>query len=204
MSELPPQPTKVCPKCSVQAQTSGEFCPHCGKSYVQGKSAKPLIFIIAGVVLLAVVGGGFAISLSLSNSRDAEAAEASESAASASANAEEAAAAKEAAAEERAAEEKAAGDALELEYRASTVKDLEQQVKKSAKEGVDDGYFTGPILSASCMAVGGGSTDDLDDKSTKFECLAIYEEHDDGTSSGYPYDATINWDDGSYTWIPQF
>ncbi|WP_166804501.1 hypothetical protein [Cryobacterium algoritolerans] len=49
-------------------------------------------------------------------------------------------------------------------------------------------------------AVGRGSTDDLTAITTTFTCMAINKENADGTSSGYQFSATMNWDDGSCTW----
>jgi hypothetical protein len=44
------------------------------------------------------------------------------------------------------------------------------------------------------------AVDDLTASTTTFDCLAVNEELDDGRASGYGFDATMNWDDGSYTW----
>jgi hypothetical protein len=34
MDESPDgEPTRVCPSCSTQTVTSGQFCPHCGTNY---------------------------------------------------------------------------------------------------------------------------------------------------------------------------
>ncbi len=59
--------------------------------------------------------------------------------------------------------------------------------------------LTGPILSASCTPLGGGSADDLTSLTGTFECIAVNKENVDGTSSGYRFSATIN-SNKDYTW----
>src|SRR5687768_10673652 len=56
MNELP---LRVCPKCSVQAQVEGDFCPRCGASYDRtrrrlGKRSA----LVGGLLLLLVLGAG--------------------------------------------------------------------------------------------------------------------------------------------------
>ncbi|MET0694753.1 MAG: hypothetical protein ABWY56_12545, partial [Propionibacteriaceae bacterium] len=57
-----------------------------------------------------------------------------------------------------------------------------------------------PVISVSCDPVAGGSVNDLDEKTTAFQCFVANEENDDGTLSGYYYHATMNWGTGSYTY----
>src|SRR3954467_3255826 len=54
-----PAPTRVCPHCSTQSQTSGEFCPHCGKSLVrrQRRLSKRAKIIAAGLAVVLLAGG---------------------------------------------------------------------------------------------------------------------------------------------------
>jgi hypothetical protein len=59
--------------------------------------------------------------------------------------------------------------------------------------------LTGPILSVSCTALGGGSSDDLTSLTGTFECIAVNQKNADGSSSGYRFSATINWNK-DYTW----
>jgi hypothetical protein len=63
-----------------------------------------------------------------------------------------------------------------------------------------DGVIDGPIIEVTCSPVGGGSTDDLTEQTTVFECFAAYKDNGDGTMSGYTYNATMNWSSGSYTY----
>jgi hypothetical protein len=62
---------RVCPICSVQDRTTGEFCPHCGASYTRrrrrlGKRAK----IIGAVVRAALLAGGGATGVILKRNHD--------------------------------------------------------------------------------------------------------------------------------------
>lgn len=62
----PAAPTKVCPHCGVQSQTTSDKCPSCGKKYKQKKSGggclKWLGILTLGVIILIVIiavsGGG--------------------------------------------------------------------------------------------------------------------------------------------------
>lgn len=116
-----------------------------------------------------------------------------------------------AASSSKAAADKAAADAAEAERvrrdtetkraeRAAAVKDVETAIATLAQEHIDKGIFDGPVLSASCDPVGGGSTEDLTAKTTIFECFAATKDNGDGTLSGRKYHATMNWDTGQYTY----
>lgn len=53
-------PTKVCPNCGVQAQTTDDKCPSCNKKYKKkGKALK--ILLIIGLLLLLAIGGCVAL-----------------------------------------------------------------------------------------------------------------------------------------------
>lgn len=63
----PTIPTKVCPNCGVQSQTTSDKCPSCGKKYKQKKRGggclriigiATLAFIVLIVVIVAMSGGG--------------------------------------------------------------------------------------------------------------------------------------------------
>jgi len=90
--------------------------------------------------------------------------------------------------------------AAERAERAASVPELEQAVKDMAEEHIAKGLFDGPALSVSCVPVDGGSTDDLDVKTTVFECFAATKDNGDGTLSGRKYHATMNWTTGEYTY----
>ncbi len=65
--EAPVVPTKVCPNCGVQSQTTADKCPSCGKKYKQKKRGggclriigiAPVAFIVLIVAIVALSGGG--------------------------------------------------------------------------------------------------------------------------------------------------
>jgi hypothetical protein len=80
------------------------------------------------------------------------------------------------------------------------VAEIEKSVKKMAKGHAKDDIIEGPIFDVSCDPVAGGSVEDLDEKTTTFQCFAANKKNKDGTSSGYYYNATMNWKTGSYTY----
>ena len=91
-------------------------------------------------------------------------------------------------------------DDAERASRQSMVKEIEASVLKMAKRDAAAGTVLGPMKSVSCVAIAGGSTTDITQTTTKFQCFAVYKENSDGTSSGYYYDATMNWQTGNYTY----
>lgn len=63
----PTVPTKVCPSCGVQSQTTADKCPSCGKKYKQKKRGggclrivgiATVAFIVLIVAIVALSGGG--------------------------------------------------------------------------------------------------------------------------------------------------
>src|SRR4051794_23594933 len=54
---------RVCPKCSVQSQTAGEYCPHCGAPFVSRarRLSKKLVLAVVAVLVL----GGAATGVTL-------------------------------------------------------------------------------------------------------------------------------------------
>jgi hypothetical protein len=151
---------------------------------------------IAGAVavLLGLVGGG--ITWKIANDAQVAAAEAE-------------AAAERAAAEEREEQEREEAtaaaaqerqDDADREARRASVSEVEASVKTMAEGHAADGIVDGPIIEVSCSPVGGGSTDDLTEQTTVFECFAAYKDNGDGTMSGWTYNATMNWSSGSYTY----
>ena len=198
-----PEPTKVCPRCSVQSQTSGEFCPHCGAKYMHGRkglgavSKRTKIIAAAVVAVIVLAGGGVAIAEKISHddqvTQDKERAEAAAKAAAAQKAQEQKAADAEAAAQEE-------SDNSERALRRELVREMESSIKKDALKRVNEGTLTGPIKKVSCNPVGGGSESDLADKTGRYDCIAVDKTNSDGTESGYPFKATANWDEFSYTW----
>ncbi|HWM32904.1 MAG TPA: DUF2510 domain-containing protein [Pseudolysinimonas sp.] len=111
-----------------------------------------------------------------------------------------------AAAQQQADEEQAAAEAqerkddAERESRKETVKEIEASVKKMAERHAKDDIIDGPIIDVTCSPLGGGSTDDLSEQTTVFDCFVANKDNGDGTMSGYTYNATMNWSTGSYTY----
>ena len=161
------------------------------------RSPKWVLIAGAALIVLGLIGGGIAWKVA----DDARAAEAAEAAAEAAA---ERAAEEEREAQER--EEAAAAaaqerrDDAERDERRASVTEIEASVKKMADGHASDGIIDGPIIDVTCSPVGGGSTDDLTEQTTVFECFAANKDNGDGTMSGYTYNATMNWSSGSYTY----
>lgn len=195
-----PVPIKVCGKCSVQTRTSGDFCPHCGHSYVarsRGISKRVLGVVAAVVLVLALAGGGFALKMRSDEAeqREAAAAERAEAAAEKKQAEEEAA---EAADQERRVQQ--AAERAERAERKSIITQMQASITKDAKKRVADGELEGPIFYTSCDPLGGGSVDDLTALTTTFECLAVNEKLGGGQVRGWVFSSTVNWDEGSWSW----
>lgn len=190
-------PLKLCLTCSVETRTHGEFCPHCGASYLHkrrrlSRRAK----WIAAATALAVVLVGAGTAIVLKERHDDQVREERAQKAEEAIEARRAAAA--AAAARRAAEDEQRR--LEIAARQDVVDELEVSVKRTAQRAVDDGALSGPILTAECQVVSGGGPEDLERDRGRFECLAITERYDDGSGSGYTYTARVDYDTGAFTY----
>ena len=91
-------------------------------------------------------------------------------------------------------------DETERRARAATVTNIETSIEEMANEHVNKGMFDGPILSVTCSPVNGGSTDDLTETTTVFECFVGTEDVGGGRMRGYRYHATMNWTSGEFTY----
>lgn len=91
-------------------------------------------------------------------------------------------------------------DTAEREARKESIVGIEASVKKMAEGHIEKGVITGSVLSVLCSPVGGGSTDNLDQNTTVFQCFVATEDNGDGTKSGHYYNATMNWETGQYTY----
>jgi hypothetical protein len=199
----PQKLTRVCRYCSTQSETSGEYCPNCGKPFVRrsrlGKRGK--IALAAALAVLVFGGGGAAIAMKIKHDNDVQAErERTEQAARERAEAERRA--EERAEAQRRAEEKAERELerIELDSRRELEKSLRKSIKKDAEEKVSVGLLDGPILSVHCDPVGGGR-DDLEARTGKYECLAVTEiDSSDGSMRGWEYSGTINYDKFSWAW----
>lgn len=162
------------------------------------KSRRAPLLIAAIIVGVLVLGGGAAVVWKVvDDSQVAAAEEAAAAKAEADAKAEEKA---EADAEARAAAAQETQDKGARQMRADSVTEIEEAVWKMADGHVADGVVEGPIIGVDCSPVNGGSTDDLTEQTTVFECFVSRVDNGDGTMSGYTYNATMNWSTGSYTY----
>ncbi|SNS94754.1 DUF2510 domain-containing protein [Rhodococcoides kyotonense] len=91
-------------------------------------------------------------------------------------------------------------DQAERLTRTLSVSGIEGSVKTMAEEHVTKGIVDGPVISVTCSPVSGGSTDDLTETTTVFQCFAATEDIGDGRMRGYNYHATMNWSTGNYTY----
>lgn len=103
-------------------------------------------------------------------------------------------------AEKNAEEAERREEAEERKDRELSVESIEASVKGMAEGHAKDDVIDGPIISASCSPLGGGSTDDLSEKTTVFTCFVANKDNGDGTLSGYTYSATMNWTTGEYSY----
>lgn len=101
-------------------------------------------------------------------------------------------------AEAQAAQQKR--DNAERASREAAVAEIETSVKTMAEGHVAKGLIDGSIISVSCSPVSGGSTDDLTETTTVFECFVATNDNGDGTMSGFKYHATMNWTSGEFTY----
>ena len=106
-------------------------------------------------------------------------------------------------AEDKADAKEAAQKRLDNDERAmrkGVVKEIEQSIKDMAEKHVADNIIDGPIIDVSCSPLGGGSTDDLTEQTTVFDCFVANKDNGDGTMSGHKYNATMNWSTEQYTY----
>jgi hypothetical protein len=178
----------------AEAAGSRTGTPEPGTAPSRRRIGKWLAIAGAVVVLLGLIGGGIAWKVA----DDARAAAAAAEAAAEKAAAEEREEQERAEAAAAAAQERR--DEADREGRRASVTEIEASVKTMAEGHAADGVIDGPIIEVSCSPVGGGSTDDLTEQTTVFECFAAYKDNGDGTMSGWTYNATMNWSSGSYTY----
>lgn len=203
----PPAPDRLCRRCSTVSSTTGDFCPHCGASYVRRRRlplpalrrrTKLVLAAVLAVLLVAGIGTGVVL--------QQQAEERTERRERARANLRELEQRRErrravAAAASAAAEEEAASAEEELQrtFRTSSVRELRRSVTKDAQEKQEQGLLEDRATSTSCENTD-GNEDDLAEDSAAYSCIAVTEKSADGGSRGYEYSARIDFEDGSYTW----
>ena len=195
----PSGPTRVCAHCSTQSQTSGDFCPYCGKSLVRRRRriSKRTKLVVAAVAVL-LLGGTASTAVAMKVQHD--------NAIKAEHQRQQRIAKQKR--EERQRQERAriaeqqrqdALDQIERDSRNDLEKGLRKAITKDARKLVSSGLLDGPILKAVCDPVGGGR-DDLAAHTGRYDCMAVHTEATDGTMRGYTYSGTINYDEFSYSW----
>lgn len=191
--------TKICRKCSVQSLTLGGYCPSCGTPYIaQRRFAnvnKRIVLIAAAVLIVVIAGIGITVNIQHTNQVNAE-----QAAAASAAEAENKRQAEATRAAAAATAAKQAADTSKRAQRKVIITALEDSVLKDAESRVTKGVLEGPITRASCTPLGGGSSDDLTAITGTFQCIAVNKTEPDGSSSGYRFSATVNWNDASYSW----
>lgn len=195
-------PVRVCRKCSTQAQTSGDFCPHCGARYSKKKRSKKARALIIGVPLAALIAAAvIAAALIVHHSNQVAARKRAQHAAAVAAARRRhraAVAAAAAAAAQRKAQQAAAAlkrDEAKI-MRQSMVSALQGAVQKDAEKDVNEGLLNGPIIKVQCEPA---TAVDATASIANYTCLAATSQT--GTElSGYRFSATINTNTGSYTW----
>ena len=199
-------PTRLCPHCATLSYTAGDFCPHCGKPFSGGSRAgvsTRVKLASAGVVLLLVLGGaGVAVAIKVHHDNQVTAQHRRAAAATAAAtHAREQAAARAKAAQQAKQAARKAARAAEVEQRQGLESQLQTEITKDATKKVNAGLLvSGPAQSTTCTPVNGGSSQKLSESTGTYTCLAIYQTNSDGTSSGYGYSGTINFETGMFTW----
>jgi hypothetical protein len=193
----PPEqiPTKVCPSCSVQTNTAGLYCPHCGSAFTRQpiERRRPSRRLLLGLLVLLLIIGGTAGAVKIRHDNGVKAAHA---AALADQHRKDAIA-------KASADAKAAADTAERANRKEIVTEMEASILKDARSkatGASGVALDGPILRVLCTPLGGGSADDLTALTGTFECTAVNKDNADGSSEGYRFAATTNWNDGTYSW----
>jgi hypothetical protein len=197
--EQPAAPTRLCPHCATQSQTSGEFCPHCGKSFMRRRrslSKRAKIAVAVLCFLLFAGGASTAVAVKVRHDGQVEA-EHQRQQRIAQHNREE----RQRRERARVAEQRRqdALDEIERESRRDLEKSLRKAVTKDARDLVSKDLLDGPIIKAVCDPVGGGR-DDLEAHTGKYDCMAVHTEASDGTMRGYTYRGTINYEEFSYSW----
>lgn len=156
-------------------------------------SKKARVLAIAAVLVIALIVAALTVKMNMDAGKAASIA-----AEIAATKLQDAADAKDAA--DAAAQAKTVKDDAEKASRLATVKEIEASVKTMAEKQVADNLLTGPILSTLCSPIGAGSTNDLTQLTTTFECFVAHKDNGDGTQSGYTFHANMNWSTGAYTY----
>jgi hypothetical protein len=156
--------------------------------------------VVAACVAALLVLGGAGIAVAIKAHHDSQvAAQHRDAVAAARTRARAAADAQAAAQAQQAAQQ--AQQAAEVSSRQSLETQLQNAITKDATDKADQGLLTnGPAQSTTCTPVSGGSSQNLNQSSGTYSCIAVDQTNSDGTQSGYSYTGTINFDTAEITW----
>lgn len=173
-----------------------------------GQTRRPLILVLTGTLILALLAGGLFVAKLLNDQSDlrGEISVLNQQKAEEALEQQEALELQEAQAQAaQLVEEKS--QRVEDEKRRSKLKDRKKQVEgielavgDMAKEDISKGLLEGKVLDVHCSPVLGGATEPLLQETTTFECFVATQDAGKGKLSGYYYNSTMNWDTGSYTY----
>lgn len=186
------EPVRICPRCSTQSRTAGEYCPHCGAAFTRSAGAStPLKVSLVAVTALLALAGATAGFLIYKSGVEDEKAERIELAEDYQAEQERA----------RAEEAKLALEEAEADDRESTLREIEREITKDMRKRSQEEYsiVDGPILGTQCTPEGGEEIADIEDSSVSLDCLA-YNKQSGTRLSGTSVSSTVNFDSGEYTW----
>lgn len=187
-------PVRVCPKCSTQERTAGQFCPHCGASYTKSRPrfSRRAKLVAGGLVLILTLAGA-ATGIVLKVHQDNQVAAQKRAAAAA-------AQAQQQQAQQQQATQNAQNQATQSAHQ-DLVNALQKSVTQDAQKDVDNGTLNGPAITTSnCTPSDGSSVTDPSVHTASFTCIAVNQTSGDGTQQGYRFSGTVNYDSGQYSW----
>jgi hypothetical protein len=175
-------PLRLCPRCSTESRTAGEFCPQCGARFAQPglipAAARPARLIALTLVGLLVAAGAVAAFLWIQHANHRAAAQRHQT--------------------QVRAQQQAAARSQQLARRRQILGQLERSVAAKAGRDVAQGLIVGPITRTVCTPRGGANPADLTQRTGSFECIAVNKDNPDGSYEGYRFIATVNYDSGRY------
>jgi hypothetical protein len=186
------EPVRVCPNCSTQSRTTGQFCPHCGASFVRSRGvSRPVkAVLLAGSAALCLAAAGAGTLLYINGVKD----EKEERVRLARAYEEQ---------QERKQEAQAqqAIEEFEIGSRRDMIREAEDAITKDMQERSQEEFaiVEGPILGTQCEPEPGTDIEDVSVTSANLDCLAYNEQRGDRLS-GTSVSATVNFETGEFTW----
>jgi hypothetical protein len=184
-------PVRVCPHCSTESRTAGEFCPICGAHFTRtGMSRIAKIAVVGGVGLLAFAGTAAGV-IAYTGKIDDQITHRQNLATAYRA----------AQTREQARQDAEAQQQTEVAARQDLVRAAERSISRDMRKRSQEAYaiVDGPILGTQCNPVAGKDIADTTATSMDFDCLA-YNKRVGTQLEGYNVSATLDFDTGQYTW----